>query len=133
LPQSEIPEEFKREAMRHLAAHKRQAGIGMLAEEAKLLEQEETSETPEVEFEIAPEPSIDELISSIEDVVDQVNTTLESLALRVQALEKQNRMEEAKKKHLAGQAVIAPEALEGEKKPLDLSKVRLRDVMKHLA
>jgi len=134
LPQSEIPEEFKREAMRHLAAHKRQAGIGMLAEEAKLLEQEEAPETPQgVEFEIAPEPSVDELISSIEDVVDQINTTLESLASRVQALEEQNRVEEAKKKRQAGQAVIAPEAFEGGNESLDLSKVRLRDVMKHLA
>jgi len=133
VPQSEIPEEFRQKAMRHLAAHKRQAGIGMLAEEAKFLEQEETPETPKVEFEIAPESSVDELISSIEEIVDQINTTLESLASRIQALEEQNRVEEAKKKRLAGQAVIAPEALEGEKEPLDLSKVRLRDVMKHLA
>jgi len=81
----------------------------------------------------APEPSIGELITSIEDIVNQINATLESLTSRVQALEEQNRVEETKKKRQAGQAVIAPEALEGEKEPLDLSKVRLRDVMKHLA
>ncbi len=63
VPQSEIPEEYKQKAMRHLAAHKKQAGVGMAAEEAGLLEQEAPEE---VEFEIAPEPSIDDLVASIE-------------------------------------------------------------------
>lgn len=126
VPQSEIPEEYKQRAMRHLAAHKRQVGIGMVAEEARLLEEQE-EQPGEVEFEVAPEPSIDDLIVSVEEVVDQINEALEALTLRVQALEEQGRVKEAKRR---GQAVIAPEAFEGQDESFDLSKVPLRDVMR---
>ncbi len=124
VPQSEVPEEYKKKAMKHLAAHKRQAGIGVAAEEARLLEQ---GAPGEVEFEVAPEPSIDDLIASVEEFVDQINESLEALTARIQALE-EGRVEESRR----GRAIIAPEALEGQES-FDLSKVRLRDVMKHLS
>lgn len=41
VPQSDLTAEQKEQAMRHLARHKKAAGIGVAAEEAKLLEQEE--------------------------------------------------------------------------------------------
>ncbi|MFQ5758562.1 MAG: hypothetical protein ACE5IF_02665, partial [Candidatus Bathyarchaeia archaeon] len=124
VPQSEVPEEYKQRAMRHLATHKKQAGIGVAAEEARLLEQE----APEaVEFEIAPEPIIDDLIASVEEVVDQINEALGALTSRVQTLE-QGRVKESKR----GRAIIAPEALQGQES-FDLSKIRLRDIMKSLS
>jgi hypothetical protein len=90
-------------------------------------EKSNSSATKEVEFEIAPEPGIADLIASVEEVVGQINEALKALTSRVEALE-QGRVEESK----GGRAVIAPEALEGHES-FDLSKVRLRDVMKHLS
>ncbi|MEM3628518.1 MAG: hypothetical protein QXE06_04020 [Candidatus Bathyarchaeia archaeon] len=84
LPQSSLTPEQKEQAMRHLAAHKKKLGIGMAAEEAKLAEQTQASE---VEFEAAPEPTMDELIASIEDVVEQINDAIEALEGRIQKLE----------------------------------------------
>jgi hypothetical protein len=85
VPQSDLTAEQKEQAMRHLARHKKAAGIGITAEEAKLLEQE--GEPQEVEFEIAPEPTMDELIASIEDIVSQINDAIEVLTGRVEKLE----------------------------------------------
>ncbi|MEM3011510.1 MAG: hypothetical protein QXE76_06840 [Candidatus Bathyarchaeia archaeon] len=131
LPQSEIPEEQKRKAMLHLALHKKQFGIGMQPEEAKLLEQQETTLLNQDNFEVAPEPSIDELIASIENTLEELTTGLETLTKRVTALEKQARIQEAKK--TTAQGVVAPEALEANQTPVDLSKMRLRDIMKQLS
>jgi len=88
VPQSDIPQEYKEKAMRHLAAHKKKLGIGLAAEEAKLLEQAEDEEAEEVEFEVAPEPTMDELIQSIEDIVSQINEAIESIKARLEKLEK---------------------------------------------
>ena len=88
LPQSEIPSEYKRQAMKHLATHKKKLGIGTFAEEAKLLEQEGEDETATVQFEVSLEPTMDELIASVEDVVEQFNEATEALAVRVVRLEK---------------------------------------------
>jgi len=129
VPQSDIPEEYKQRAMKHLAIHKKQAGIGMAAEEAKLIEQTDLSK--EVEFEVAPEPTIDEVINSIEGEIDEINEALKTLVKRVEVLEK-GRVEESKKQQSTGRAIIALEAMETPT-PLDLSKIPLRDVMKHLS
>jgi len=88
LPQSEIPERYKRQAMRHLATHKKKLGIGTFAEEARLLEQEGEDETAAVEFEVSAEPDVDELIASVEDVVGQINDAVVALTARVERLEK---------------------------------------------
>ncbi|MGB9672455.1 MAG: hypothetical protein ACPLZY_04850, partial [Candidatus Norongarragalinales archaeon] len=93
VPQSDLTPEQKREAMKHLAAHKKALGIGMAAEEAKLVEQEPVDE---VQFEVAPEPTMDELIQSVEDVVDQINEVLEALEARIEKLEQAQASEEAK-------------------------------------
>jgi len=84
LPQSDLTAEQKEQAMRHLAAHKKKLGIGMSAEEAKLVEQEPEGE---IEFEASPEPTMDELIASIEDIIEQINSTIEGLEVRIQKLE----------------------------------------------
>lgn len=83
-----------------------------------------------VEFEVASEPSLDDLISSVEEVVGQINDALEALTLRVQALEEQGRVEESKKH---GRAVVAPEALKKHEEAFDFSKVPLRDFMKRFS
>ncbi len=88
LPQSDVPAEYKQQAMRHLATHKRKLGIGTPNEEEKLLEQEGEDETATVEFEVLPEPTMDELIASVESVVEQINDAIEALTVRVERLEK---------------------------------------------
>ena len=95
LPQSDLTDVQKREAMRHLAAHKKALGIGMAAEEAKLVEQEPVGE---VAFEVSSEPTLDELIASIEDIVDQINTAIENLDERIQKLEQTQTSEKAPEK-----------------------------------
>ena len=92
LPQSDLTPEQKREAMRHLAAHKKALGIGMAAEEAKLVEQEPIGD---VAFGVSSEPTLDELIASIEDIVDQINTAIENLDERIQKLEQTQTYEKA--------------------------------------
>jgi len=95
VPQSDLTDEQKREAMRHLAAHKKALGIGMAAEEAKLVEQEPVGD---VAFGVSPEPTLDELIASIEDIVDQINTAIENLDERIQKLEQTQTSEKASEK-----------------------------------
>ena len=90
VPQSEIPEEYKQKAMRVLGSVKKRLGIGMPAEEAKIVEQNEqdSGENEEIALEVAEEPTIDELIASIEEVVDKVNDAVNALTTRIERLEK---------------------------------------------
>jgi hypothetical protein len=88
LPQSEIPEEYKRQAMKHLATHKKKLGIGAFAEEAKLLEQEGDDKTAALQLDALPDPAMDELIASIENVAEQFDFTINALSARVDKLEK---------------------------------------------
>jgi hypothetical protein len=88
LPQSQIPEEYKRQAMKHLATHKKKLGIGTFAEEARLLEQEGDDEIAVVQFDVSPDPTIDELIASVENVVEQFDTAINVLTARIDRLEK---------------------------------------------
>ena len=64
LPRGEMTEDQLRQALKHLAAHKKALGIGMAAEEAKLVEQEPVGEE---EFEVLPEATLDEVIADFED------------------------------------------------------------------
>jgi hypothetical protein len=88
LPQSNVPNECKQRAMKHLATHKKKLGIGVVAEEARLLEQEGDDGTAAVAFEVSSEPTMDELIASVESVVEQFNEAIAALANRVDGLEK---------------------------------------------
>jgi hypothetical protein len=88
VPQSEIPEEQKNEAMAVLGRVKKKLGIGMSAEEAKVVEEAEQEEPEEIEFEVEPEPTMDELIASLEDIVNQIDDTIEALTVRIEKLEK---------------------------------------------
>jgi hypothetical protein len=88
LPQSEIPEEYKRQAMKHLATHKKKLGIGTFAEEAKILEQEGDDKTAALQIDASPDPAMDELIASIENVAEQFDITINALSVRVDKLEK---------------------------------------------
>jgi cell division septum initiation protein DivIVA len=74
--------------MKHLATHKKKVGIGTFAEEATLLEQEGDDGTAAVDFEVSPEPTMDELIADVEDVVEQFNSSIKALTNRLDGLEK---------------------------------------------
>jgi hypothetical protein len=103
VPQSDLTPEQKAEAQRHLDSHKRALGIGQFAGEAqrepfrhewpvKKVEerdgkQVETLELEEVDFEAAPEPTLDEIIQNVEGILEQTNQTIEALANRVQKIE----------------------------------------------
>jgi hypothetical protein len=88
LPQSDVPAEYKQQAMRHLATHKRKLGMGAPAEEEKLLEHKGEDETATAKFQVSPEPTMDELIASIESAIGQIDDTIEALTVRVEKLEK---------------------------------------------
>jgi hypothetical protein len=88
LPQSEIPEEYKRQAMKHLATHKKKLGIGASSEEEKLLEQEGEDKTANADFGFSLEPTMDELIASVEDVVGEIEDAVNALTNRITKLEK---------------------------------------------
>ena len=88
VPQSEIPDEQKNKAMAVLGRVKKELGIGMSSEEAKIVEQVEQEEPEEIAFEVEPEPTMDELIASLEDIVNQINDTIETLTVRIEKLEK---------------------------------------------
>ena len=80
---------------------------------------------------LASESTPDEAINSIEKEINEIKKTLETLVKRVEVLER-GRVEEAKRQQSTGRAIIALEAVENPT-PLDLSKIPLRDVMKHLS
>lgn len=88
VPQSDLTEEQKQKALAHLEKHKKAVGIGGVAEETTVREQDDASEAPpEVSFEVAPEPTMDELIESIEDAIGEINDAFDALVERVEALE----------------------------------------------
>jgi len=87
----------------------------------------------EIEFEAHPSASVDELIASIEDVVDQINNALSVLDSQIKAIEDKGRVEERKRERRTGRAIIAPEAIVRNVEPLDFSKIRLRDVLKYFS
>jgi hypothetical protein len=93
LPQSDVPTEYKQQAMKHLATHKKKLGIGAFAEEEKLLEQGGVDGAAAVEFDVSPEPTMDELIASVESIVEQINDAVDALTARVESLEKASRKE----------------------------------------
>ena len=79
---------------------------------------------------VASEPTLDELIHSIGKEVDAIKAALEALVKRVETLER-GRVEETRRPS-TGRAIIAIETVENST-PLDLSKIPLRDFMKHLS
>jgi len=88
LPQSEIPAEYKQQAMKHLATHKKKLGVGASAEEEKLLEQEGEDQTANADFGFSLEPTMDELIASMEDAIGEIEDALNALTNRIEKLEK---------------------------------------------
>jgi hypothetical protein len=101
VPQSNLTDEQKERALAHLRRHAKAAGIGEFAEAKRILKEqnEQGEEVGEVEFEIAPEPTMDEVIASVEDVVSQINDAIEALTRRIE------RLEQAVQKGEGGQSV----------------------------
>jgi hypothetical protein len=102
-------------------------------------------EVPEVEFEIAPEPTLDEVIDSMESAlleinqaIDQVNQNFAELDERVKALEepakpspKGQGEEGTVQERRRGQGIVEPEINEEEEGKF--GKLRLRDVMEDVS
>lgn len=76
----DVSEEERNGAIAHLQRHAKAAGIDESAEAQRepLKHAWKEQEAP-VEFQIAPEPTMDELIVSIEDLVEQINLRLDIL------------------------------------------------------
>ncbi|MGQ9530138.1 MAG: hypothetical protein ACUVQX_00920 [Candidatus Bathycorpusculaceae bacterium] len=88
LPQSQIPQEYKHQAMKHLATHKKKLGIGASAEEEKLLEQEGEDKAAHADSLVSQEPTMDELIASLENIIEEIDNAINALKSRVERLEK---------------------------------------------
>jgi len=120
--QSSLTTAQKAMALAHLNRHKKALGIGEAGEEEtiqRLMEQaseeseEEIGYVPEVPggLDVTSEPSLDEVINSVEEAlfqiderIDGVVETVQSLRHRVEALER----EITDKAHRTGEAVIEP-------------------------
>jgi len=114
----ELTVEQLEKAESHLDRHKKAAGIGAAAEESKEPFKHAWREQEEVEFQVAPEPTMDELIESIEDIVEQINARLDALEARLPKEDAPSELEEAKK---------TIEALKGQVEVLTEQKKALRE------
>jgi len=94
VPQSDLTQEQKKRALAHLKNHAKAAGIGEFAEESL---KEQGGEAPpeeisEPEFKVAPEPTLEEIIESVEDalgeILDAINKNFSDLDARLKMLEK---------------------------------------------
>ncbi|UCE15447.1 MAG: hypothetical protein JSV12_06105 [Candidatus Bathyarchaeota archaeon] len=94
VPQSDLSQEQKKRALAHLKKHAKAAGIGEFAEES-LKEQDGkalSEEIPGPEFKVAPEPTLEEVVESVENILgeirDAINKNFSDLDARLKALEK---------------------------------------------
>jgi len=82
LPQAKIPEEQRAKAQRVLVAVKKKLGIGAAAEEMKLYEEIKADEVIPEKIEALPEPTSDEFLASLEDVLEEIWEEIEKLKLQ---------------------------------------------------
>jgi hypothetical protein len=87
LPQAKIPEEQRAKAQRVLVAVKKKLGIGASAEEMKLYEEINADEVVPEKIEALPEPTPDEFLASLEDVLDEIWNAIEGLNKRLEAFQ----------------------------------------------
>jgi len=87
LPQAKIPEEQRAKAQRVLVAVKKKLGIGASAEEMKLYEEINADEVVPEKIEALPEPTSDEFLASLEDVLDEIWNAIEGLNKRLEAFQ----------------------------------------------
>jgi len=148
VPQSKITDAQKARAMEHLNAHKKALGIGRAAEEAlieRLKEQagevpeEEIGWVPEIpeELEVAPEPTIDELIQAVEDAlaeindaIDQINENLTAISARLENLEQALGEEKEEEEHTEeeNETEALREEMESLRGELEEARKRIRDL-----
>jgi hypothetical protein len=83
LPQAKIPEEQRAKAQRVLVAVKKKLGIGAAAEEMKLYEEINADEIVPEKIEALPEPTSDEFLASLEDVLEEIWEEIEKLKLQM--------------------------------------------------
>jgi len=119
----DISEADRNEAVAQLEKHTKALKIGQYAEgvpHVPLGEQDEP-----IEFQVAPEPTLDELIESIEDIVEQIN-------LRLDALEKPT-LEEAKKiESLEGQLTVVTDQKKALEEQIKILQNEKSDLVKKL-
>jgi hypothetical protein len=87
LPQAKIPEEQREKARRVLVAVKKKLGIGASTEEAKLYEEINADEVVPGKIEALPEPTLDELVASLEDALDEIWNAVEGLNKHLEAFQ----------------------------------------------
>lgn len=113
--QSGLTEEQKRQAQEHLDRHKKALGIGEFAKESREPFKHVWKEQ-EIEFNVAPEPTLDDLIESIENVVEQIEDRFEAIESKLS----QNK-EAEEKQTLARELAETKERV----KALEVEKARL--------
>jgi len=100
LPQSDLSAAQKARAAAHLDKHKKQAGIGAAGEEEMIkkwteqggdVPEEQIGEVPEVpeQLEIGAEPTLDEVIATVEDALGEINDAIDQVNANFQALQVQ--------------------------------------------
>jgi len=93
----DVSEEERNAAKAHLDRHKKAAGIGEFAEAQREPYKHAWKEQNEVEFQVASEPTMDELIESIEDIVEQINARLDAVEAHLPKEQTPSELEEAEK------------------------------------
>ena len=86
LPQAKIPEDQREKARRVLVAVKKKLGIGAAAEEMKLYEEINADEIVPEKIEALPEPTLDELVASLEDVLEEIWEEIEKIKAQLAVL-----------------------------------------------
>lgn len=86
LPQAKIPEDQREKARRVLVAVKKKLGIGAAAEEMKLYEEINADEIVPEKIEALPEPTLDELVASLEDEFEEVWAEIEKIKAQLAVL-----------------------------------------------
>jgi len=113
LPQTSISDDAKAAAKRKLCTAAKAVGIqsGVCGTEEYLKQQEEA-----ISFDVEPEPTVDELIQAIEDIVEQINLRLDDLESRLTRQEQISpeninvpNKEKTKLAKKDGEAVIEPQ------------------------
>ncbi|MEM2393960.1 MAG: hypothetical protein QXG11_03970 [Candidatus Bathyarchaeia archaeon] len=89
IPRGQATIDQLRQAQRKLVAVKKKLGVGAAAEEMKLYEEINADEEVPEKIEALPEPTSDEFLQSLEDVLDEMWSVIEDLQARVQTLEQQ--------------------------------------------
>jgi len=101
LPQAKIPEEQRAKAQHVLVAVKKKLGIGASAEEMKLYEEINADEIIPEKIETLPEPTSDEFLANLEDVLEEIWEEIEKLKLQTAEKKRGEASEQKQTQHVS--------------------------------